>query len=69
MGCTIEQWTAKSTGSDSDWAAVRLVVEEPEVGPEVMTPVQVEIQIEGDPATKVRIDTPDGSESIEVEEA
>jgi hypothetical protein len=101
MGCTIERWTAKATGSDSDrvitvrgegecttsnyeprleltnegvvdnpdLVAVALVVEEPGTGPEVVTPVQVEIEINGDPATRVRIDTAEGSESVDVKEA
>ena len=100
MGCTIDRWTAKATGTDSnrvitvkgegecttsnfqlrleptnegiidnpDLAALKLVIDEPEAGPEVMTPVQVETEIQGDPAVTVRIDTKEGSEMVEVEE-
>jgi hypothetical protein len=52
---------------DPDVVAIRLVVEEPEVGPEVMTPVQVETEIQGDPAIRVRIDTPEGGHMVDVE--
>src|SRR5215213_2035250 len=54
---------------DPEWAAVRLFVEEPENGTDLMTPVQVELKIEGDPATKVRIDMPEGSENVDIKEA
>jgi len=54
---------------DPEVYALRLVVEEPEVGPEVMTPVQVETEVRGDPASRVRIDTPEGTQMVEVEEA
>ena len=49
---------------DPDTVALRLVVENPEVGAEVITPVHVETEIHGDPATCVRIDTPSGSEGV-----
>jgi hypothetical protein len=51
-----------------DETALRLIVEEPEVGTDVITPVQVETEIRGDPAIRVRIDTPDGSKWVEVAE-
>jgi hypothetical protein len=49
--------------------ALRLVVEEGEVGSEVITPVHVETEVRGDPAVKVRIDASEGSAWVEVEEA
>jgi hypothetical protein len=52
-----------------DTVALRLVVEEPEVATDVMTPVAVETQIYGDPAIKVRVDTTEESYWIEVAEA
>jgi hypothetical protein len=54
---------------DPDLVAVRLVIEEAEVGIEVINDVTVETEINGDPATKVRIDTPEGSHMAEVEPA
>jgi hypothetical protein len=54
---------------DPDVVALRLVVEESEVGAEVITPVHVETEVRGDPAVKVRIDTSEGSEGVDVEEA
>jgi hypothetical protein len=54
---------------DPEVVAVRLHVEEQEVGGEAMTPFEAECEIEGDPATKVRIDTPEGTKWADVEEA
>jgi hypothetical protein len=100
MGCTVDQWLAKATGSGSDRIitvtgkgectrggdkarlergndgivddpevlVLRLVVEEAEFGPDVMTPFEVEIEVQGDPAVRVRIDTSEGTEVVEVEE-
>lgn len=100
MGCTVERWTAKATGSgdervivvkgegectgggyqprlertnegivdDPDVLALRLVIEKPGPDTTVMKPFKVDIEVQGDPATKVRIDTPDGSQGVEVEE-
>jgi hypothetical protein len=51
-----------------DEAALRLVVEAPEYGSDVMTPAHVETEIHGDPASKIRIDTPEGSIQVEVGE-
>jgi hypothetical protein len=61
--------TNEGVVDDPEVAALRLVVIEPEVGPEVMTPEHVETEIKGDPAIRVRIDTEEGSRFVEVEAA
>lgn len=53
---------------DPDSAALRLIIDEPEVGTDVITPVEVEAKILGDPAIRLRIDTAEGSSWVEVSE-
>lgn len=50
-------------------AVLSLKVDCPEIGLEVMRPVHVEAEIEGDPATKVEIRTSDGPEMVDVSAA
>jgi hypothetical protein len=59
--------TEEGVFDDPDIVALKLVVEEPEAGPEVITPVHVETEIKGDPAIKVRLDIEGGSRFIDVE--
>jgi hypothetical protein len=54
--------TNEGVWDDPEVAALALVVEEEEVGAEVMTPFVVEEEIKGDPAVRIRIDIHDGSE-------
>jgi hypothetical protein len=61
--------TNEGVVDDPEVVALRLVIEEKEAGAEVITHVHVETEVRGDPATRVRIDTSDGSEWVEVEEA
>jgi hypothetical protein len=61
--------TNEGVVDDPEVAALRLIVEAPEHGADVMTPVEVEFEIRGDPAVRIRIDTPDGSEWVSVDEA
>jgi len=53
---------------DPNVTALRLVIEEPEVGTDLMTPVEVKAEVHGDPAIRVRIDTTEGSEWVDVVE-
>jgi hypothetical protein len=53
---------------EPDVVTLRLSVEEPEVGNPVMTPISVEAVVPDEAATKVRIQTADGLEGIDVEE-
>jgi hypothetical protein len=61
--------TNEGVVDDPEVAALRLVIEAPEAGTDVMTPVRVEYEIRGDPAIRIRVDTPDGTEWVSVEDA
>jgi hypothetical protein len=53
---------------DPDVAALRLIVEAPKIGTDVLSSVEVETEIHGDPAIKIRIDTAEGSKWVDVSE-
>jgi hypothetical protein len=53
---------------DPEVVALDLVIDEEEVGEDTMTPFKVDREVRGDPATRVRLGTPDGVKGIEIKE-
>lgn len=66
-GCTVSlKPTNEGVIDNPDEVALSFEADCSGIGPEVITPFQVEEKIEGDPATIVRIHTEDGIETVDV---